>query len=136
MKKNEKKCKKLLTFQKLCVYNITRKAKAELNLKKLIKNYMTKSEKITRLLNISDELNKNRVSSLVEKAEIETAELLSGFDIYLNLEDEVYTYAQDEARPTNHASKRYIKHGKTYYDIWSVGISKVYGQQYGRFQKI
>ncbi len=30
MKKNVKKCKNLLTFQKLCVYNITRKAKAEL----------------------------------------------------------------------------------------------------------
>jgi hypothetical protein len=35
MKKNVKKCKNLLTFQKLCIYNIIRKAKAELNLKKL-----------------------------------------------------------------------------------------------------
>ena len=97
---------------------------------------MTKSEKITRLLNISDELNKNRVSSTIAKAEAETKELLSGFDIYLNLEDDVDSYALDEARPTNHAGKRYIKHGKTYYSIWRVGISKAIGQQYGRFQKI
>jgi len=101
-----------------------------------MQNKMTKKEKITRLLNISDELNKNRVSSLVEKAKAETKELLSGFDIYLNLEDGFDTYALDEARPTNHASKRYIRHGKTYYDIYDIGISKVYGQQYGRFQKI
>ncbi len=42
----------------------------------------------------------------------ETQRLLKYFDIYKDLEDANETYAQDEARPTNNASRRYIKHGK------------------------
>ena len=52
----------------------------------------------------------------------ETQRLLKYFNIYKDLEDEVDNYAQDEARPTNNASRGYIKHGKQYFALMRVGV--------------
>ena len=54
----------------------------------------------------------------------ETQRLLKYFDIYKDLEGEVDNYAQDEARKTNNASRRYIKHGKQYFGVVCGGGGK------------
>lgn len=88
---------------------------------------MTKKELLQQLQDITvkhfDEKRQEWVGTMSEREAIdETKRLLKYFDIYKDLEDEVDNYAQDEARPTNNASRRYIKHGKQYFTLKLIGV--------------
>jgi hypothetical protein len=81
---------------------------------------MTKKELLQQLQDITvkhfDERRQEWVGTFSHSEAVEeTQRLLKYFDIYKDLEDANETYAQDEARPTNNASRRYIKHGKQYF---------------------
>jgi hypothetical protein len=108
---------------------------------------MTKKDIINRLLIISDDANNNKKEALKnglpfshfhEQAKKETVKLLEGFEYYKNLDDYQETYASDEARPQSRNSCgnviKYIKHGRQFFQVYDVGISKHYGR--GEFVKL
>jgi len=81
---------------------------------------MTKKELLQQLKEITvrhfNEKRQEWVGTMSWREAVdETQRLLKYFDIYKDLEDEVDNYARDEARPTNNARRRYIKHGLQYF---------------------